>query len=153
MKYTRVFVPRWSGDSDVAEGTISLCAGKGSSPGTYYSIYDTNPDGKTSIDMKAYQQFNIYGVSVKWIFPSSTSEVNSAVQFSCAYSPNELLNPSLTSEKMQSLSTFQTMGCSSEKSINRYYSLGYTKKKLGIDYASTSEYTAFGAVNEATYGG
>lgn len=153
MKYTRVFVPRWIGESDVAQGTISLCAGKGSSPGTYYSIYDTNPDGKTAADMGAYQQFCIYGVAIKWIFPSTTTEVNAAVQFSCAYSPNELLNPSLTSEKMQSLSTYQTMGCSSDKSINRYYALGYTKKKLGIDYAATSEYVAFGASDEATYGG
>ena len=45
------------------------------------------------------------------------------------------------------------MGCSSDKSINRYYSLGYTKKKLGIDYANTTEYHNFGANSVALYGG
>lgn len=153
MKYTRVFVPRWVANEDVVSGTISLCAGKTTSIGNCYSITDTNPDGKCIVDMGAYQQFNIYGVSIKWIFPGSQDVVSTPVQFSCAYSPNQLLNPLITPEKLQSLSTFQTMGTTNDKTINRYYSLGYTKKKLGIDYCNTSEYNNFGANSAALYGG
>lgn len=45
------------------------------------------------------------------------------------------------------------MPCNQNKSISRYYSLGYTKKKIGIDYAPTSEYGDFGLATTALYGG
>lgn len=54
MKYTTVFTPRWAVNSDVASGTISLCGGKGVSAGTYYSLFDCNPDAKATNDMDAY---------------------------------------------------------------------------------------------------
>lgn len=73
MKYTTVFTPKWGTTDEVAQGTISLCGGKGASPGTYYSLTDVNPDSKTSNDMDAYQQFSIYGVAIKWFFAEPTS--------------------------------------------------------------------------------
>lgn len=106
MKYTTVFTPKWGTTDEVASGTISLCGGKGASPGTYYSLTDCNPDSKTSNDMDAYQQFAIYGVAIKWFFAEPTTADASPVQLSLAYSPNELLNPKLDVARMQAMSTF-----------------------------------------------
>lgn len=111
MKYTTVFTPRWAVGNDVASGTVSLCGGKGVSPGTYYSITDCNPDAKTGLDMDSYQQACIYGVAIKWFFAEPTTVDASPVQLSLSYSPNELLNPQLDSARMQAMSTFQTMPC------------------------------------------
>ena len=52
---------------------------------------------------------------------------------------------------MQAMSTFQTMPCNQNRSRARYYPLAYTKKKLGIDYFTTSEYPDFAGVVD-TYG-
>lgn len=53
---------------------------------------------------------------------------------------------------MQAMSTFQTMPCNQNRSRSRYIPLGYTKKKLGIDYASTTEFASFGLNTVALYG-
>lgn len=148
MKYTTVFTPRWPQGSDVASGTISLCGGKGVSPGTYYSITDCNPDAKTTLDMDSYQQASIYGVAIKWFFAEPTTVEASPVQLSLSYSPNELLNPNLDAPRMQAMSTFQTMPCNQNRSRTRYYPLSYTKKKLGIDYFTATEFPNFAGVND-----
>ena len=137
----------------MASGTISLCGGKGNSPGTYYSAFDINPDGKTAADMQLYQQANIYGVAIKWFFAEPTTTDASPVQISLSYSPNELINPQLPTERMQAQSTYQTMPCNQNRSINRYYALSYTKQKLGIDCFNTGEYNQFGVSNAQLYGG
>jgi len=153
MKYTTVFTPRWAVGSDVAEGTISLCGGRGVSAGAYYTISNVNPDAKTTLDMDSYQQACIYGVAIKWFFAEPTSVEASPVQLSLSYSPNELLNPQLDAARMQAMSTFQTMPCNQNRSRNRYYPLSYTKKKLGIDYFTTSDFPGFGLATEDLYGG
>ena len=45
------------------------------------------------------------------------------------------------------MSTFQTMPCNQNRSRTRYYPLSYTKRKLGIDYFSTSEFPDFAGIN------
>ncbi len=153
MKYTTVIVPRWNEASEVAEGTISLCGGKGAASGSYYSFFDVNPDGKTKSDMKSYQQFSIYGVAIKWFFAEPTTLTASPVQLSLVYSPNKLIWPQLPADRLQSLSTFQTMPCNQNHSVNRYYAMGYTKQKIGINYALTDEYNDFNSNSVNLYGG
>lgn len=96
MKYTTVFVPTYAATRESVSGTICLAGGKGTSPGDYRTLYDVNPDNKLSVDMDAYQQFSITGVSIKWIFAESITIETTPVQFSLAYSPNELINPALS---------------------------------------------------------
>lgn len=103
--------------------------------------------------MKLYQQFCIYGVSVKFFFAEPTSVEASPVQLALSYSPNQIINPALAPERMQAMSSYQTMPCNQNKSINRYYKLGYTKKKLGIDFLSTDSFPDFANNTTNLYGG
>ncbi len=143
MKYTTTFTPIWREGSDVASGTICLVGGRGGSAGDYYTLFDTNPDQKTTADMKLYQQASIYGVAIKWFFAEPTTVEASPCQLALSYSPNELINPQLDTGRFQSQSTYQTMPCNQNRSVNRYYGMHYTKQKLGIDQFPTDEYPSF----------
>ncbi len=51
------------------------------------------------------------------------------------------------------MSSYQTMPCNQNRSVNRYYPLAYTKKKLGIDYAPTDSFSDFANNTTNLYGG
>jgi len=153
MKYTTVFVPTWANGGSSASATISLCAAKGPSTGTYYSLADCNPDQKALTDFKKYTQACIYGVSVKWVFAEPTTVDASPVALQMSYSPNVILNPNLDTDKMQSMSTYQVMPTNQNRSVTRYFPLAYTKQKLGIDYFDTNEYPQFALQDEILYNG
>lgn len=140
MKFTRVFTPEWEQQSDTAQWTVSLLGQRGDpTNGQYYNLNDCNPDDKLAAFARDYQQFSIYGVSCKMIFPEPSSVEASPVQWSMAYSPNYNLKPNLQGDTIQSMSSFQTGPCSQNKSITRYFPLSYTKKKLAIDYCDINE--------------
>lgn len=92
-------------------------------------------------------------MKVKAFFAEPTDLDNSPVQWSMGYSPNQIINPLVDPERLQSLASFQTGPCSQNKSVSRYFALGYTKKKLGIDFCNTKEYASFDSTNTALYGG
>lgn len=80
MKYTTVFTPNFNDQQNICQGTICLAGGRGplanppaNSNLGYTTLYDVNPDSKTRLDMKLYQQFCIYGVSVKFFFAEPTT--------------------------------------------------------------------------------
>lgn len=140
MKFTRVFTPEWDQQQDTAQWTVSLLGQRGDpANGQYYNLNDCNPDTKLEAFARDYQQFSIYGVSCKMIFPEPSSVEASPVQWSMAYSPNYNLKPNLTGDTIQSMSSFQTGPCSQNKSVTRYFPLSYTKKKLAIDYCDINE--------------
>lgn len=132
---------------------MSLCAARGNSPGTYYTFYDVNPDSKTTLDMRKYQQACIYGVALKWVFAEPTTIDASPANLQISYSPQVIMNPKLDDAKMQSMSTYQIMPTNQNRSVNRYFPLGYTKSKLGIDYFPTDEYPEFDGNDVTTYMG
>ncbi len=90
--------------------------------------------------MTLYQQASIYGVGVKFFFAMPTETFATPVQLSLAYSPNKLISSTLPANVIQTLNTFQTMPCNQNKSINRYFALYKTKKKLGIDFFNCPEF-------------
>lgn len=140
MKFTTVVVPRWTNGSSTASWTVGLLGGKGDpTKGTYYNITDCNPAGKLALQAFQYQQFTITGVAMKMISPEPTTSASSPVQFSCSYSPQYLIRPDLTTDSMQSLSSYQTGATNQNKPISKYFPLSYTKTKLGIDYAPCDE--------------
>lgn len=144
-KYTKVLTPNWEEGIDNFGFTISLCGGKKPQAlGDVVTIADINPDDQTRSDMGLYQQFCIYGAKVKCFFAEPTTVDASPVQWSCSYSPNQLIKPDLAFDRMQSMASYQTGPCSQNKSVSRYYALGYTKKKLGIDFDSCTNYVNYG---------
>lgn len=56
-----------------------------------------------------------------------------------AYSPNLNIRGNISGAILQSLSSYQTGACNPQHNVERYFPLGYTSKKLGIDYANVSE--------------
>ena len=153
MKYTTLFVPAWAQGEAQTSATISLCGGRGPQAATgYITIANCDPDLKATTDMKTFTQASIYGVSCKWIFAEPTTPDASPVSLQLAYSPNEIMNPALAPATMQGLSTYQVMPCNQNRSVNRYFPLGITKSKLGIDYFDTDTYPQFN-VESVLYSG
>lgn len=56
-----------------------------------------------------------------------------------AYSPNLNIRGDISGSILQSLSSYQTGAANPQRNVERYFPLGYTSKKLGIDYANVSE--------------
>lgn len=56
-----------------------------------------------------------------------------------------MVNTNLPFDRMQTLASYQTGPCSQNRSVSRYYALGYTKKKLGIDYDVCANYALYSA--------
>lgn len=98
-----------------------------------------------TLDMEAYQFFKITGVSYKLFWPEGTTPDSTPVQWSLGYSANNVLNPGLGFGPFQTLANFQTSGCSASRPVKRYFKTATTLKRLGIEWANTSEYAAFGA--------
>lgn len=65
-----------------------------------------NQDTQLETDMDLYQFFKITGVQVKLFFPMPTTLVNSPVQWALAYSPADVLLPSLAVQQAQTLASY-----------------------------------------------
>lgn len=77
-------------------------------------------------------------------FPMPTTSNESPCQWTNTYSASDIMYPGLPSDRLQTLATYQTGPCNQNKSISRYYNTAAAFKRFGIDWCSTSEYTAFG---------
>lgn len=125
--------------------TISHLAGRNATdPASTLTLHDANPDNMALADMKQYQFFRITGVSYKIFFPEGTTPEATPVQWSMAYSANNILNPGLTSGPFQSMATYQTSSCSANRPVKRFFKTASTLKRLGIEWVSTAEYPNFG---------
>ncbi len=111
-KYTRVFTMDCEAGSDVWEQTISLIGGRNqTSPADTTTLVDTNQDNQLRSDMELYQFFRIRGVAIKMFFPMPTDVASSPVQWTCAYSQNEIMLPQIIPARVQTLATYQTGSC------------------------------------------
>ncbi len=82
--------------------------------------------------MRLYQFFRIRGVAVKMFFPMPTDVASSPVQWTTAYSANEVMLPPLPAVRAQTLATYQTGSCNQNKPISRYYNTATTLRRFGI---------------------
>ncbi len=95
-KYTKVFTMEVEAGSDLWEQTISLIGGRNATgPVDTTTLFDVNQDNQLSADMRLYQFFRIRGVAVKMFFPMPTDVASSPVQWTCAYSANEIMLPAI----------------------------------------------------------
>ncbi len=93
--------------------------------------------------MDAYQFFKITGVAYKIFFPAGTTPGATPVQWSLGYSASSVLNPSLAFGPLQTLANYQTSGCSSMRPVKRYFKIGSTLKRLGIEWSAAADYFEF----------
>lgn len=106
-KYTRVFTMTAPAASDVYAQTISLIGGRNANdPANTITLFDVNQDAQLTSDMRLYQFFRIRGVAIKMLFPMPTDVSSSPVQWTCAYSANEVMLPSIVPGRVQTLATF-----------------------------------------------
>ncbi len=132
-KYTRVFTMDCEAGSDVWEQTVSLIGGRNSTgPADTVTLFDTNQDNQLRSDMELYQFFRIRGVALKMFFPMPTDVASSPVQWTCAYSQNEIMLPQIIPARVQTLATYQTGSCNQNKPISRYYNTATTLRRFGI---------------------
>ncbi len=144
-KYTVVLPLIAQEGQNAIAGTISHIGGRnGSNPSDTITLTSANPDNMASEDMSLYQYFKISGVGYKLFFPEGTTPQATPVQWSLAYSANNVLNPALTAGPFQSLATFQTSSCSAKNPVKRYFNTASTLKRLGIEWCNTDEYSSFG---------
>lgn len=100
-KYTKVFVMEVPADEIAYERTISLIGGKNTqNDGDTITLFDVNQDNQLRTDMTLYQFFRIRGVAIKMFFPMPTDVASSPVQWTCAYSANEILAPKIEPERV-----------------------------------------------------
>ncbi len=151
-KYTRVFTMDAEAGSDSWNATVSLIAGKNANaPADTVTLTDVNQDFQLQTDMGLYQFFRIRGVAIKMFFPMPTDVASSPVQWTNAYSANEIMLPALVPERVQTLATYQTGACNQNKAISRYYNTAATFRRFGIQYCDTSQFGDFAGAN-ALYG-
>jgi len=95
-KYTKVFTMDAEAGSDSWVQTVSLIGGRNAAgPADTTTLFDVNQDNQLRADMGLYQFFRIRGVSIKMFFPMPTDVDSSPVQWTCAYSANEVVLPAL----------------------------------------------------------
>lgn len=143
-KYTSV-IPIVAGVGEEAvTTTISHIGGRNTTdPTNCITLSTADPDGMAQRDMESYQFFKITGVAYKVFFPEGTTPEATPVQWSLAYSANNVLNPGLAFGPMQSMSTYQTSSCSAIRPVKRYFRTATTLKRLGIEWCNTIEYSNF----------
>lgn len=143
MKFTTVLTPQFQQQEPTCGFSVALLGQRNNNTANSitpcYNITSCNPDGKLQRFAADFQQFQIYGVSVKLIFANPTEPEETPVQWAMAYSPNLNIRGDIDGEILQSLSSYQTGPCNPGRSVERYFPLSYTSKKLGIDYAPVSE--------------
>ena len=106
-KYTKVFTMTVPAASDAYEQTISLIGGRNANaPASTITLFDVDQDAQLSSDMRLYQFFRIRGVAMKMLFPMPTDVASSPVQWTCAYSANEIMLPGIVPGRVQTLATF-----------------------------------------------
>ncbi len=98
-----------------------------------------------SSDMRLYQYFRITGMAFKVFFPEGITPAATPVQWSMGYSNNLVLNPSIPTDRLQTLASYNTSSCSAKAPISRYFRLMKAQKRLGIEWCNTTEYGQFGA--------
>ncbi len=131
---------------DFFNQTISHFGGRNSTlPLDTVTLFDINPDGMASSDMRLYQYFRITGMAFKVFFPEGTTPAATPVQWSMGYSNNLVLNPSIPTDRLQTLASYNTSSCSAKAPISRYFRLMKAQKRLGIEWCNTTEYGQFGA--------
>lgn len=142
-KYTTVIpLTAGVGEESVA-GTISHIGGRNTTnPSDCVTLARADPDGMLLADMEQYQFFKVTGIAYKIFFPEGTTPAATPVQWSLAYSANNVLNPALTFGPFQSMATFQTSSCSARTPVKRYFSTATTLKRLGIEWCDTTEVLA-----------
>ena len=146
-KYTRVFTIDAEAGSDVWEQTVSLIGGRNATtPADTVTLTDVNQDNQLRTDMGLYQFFRIRGVAIKMFFPMPTDVASSPVQWTCAYSQNEVMLPQIIPARVQTLATYQTGACNQNKAISRYYNTATTLRRFGIQYCDTTQFGSFGVV-------
>ncbi len=140
-KYTRVFTMDCEAGTDSWNATVSLIAGKNvNAPADTVTLTDVNQDAQLATDMRLYQFFRIRGVAIKMFFPMPTDVASSPVQWTCAYSANEIMLPAIVPERVQTLATYQTGACNQNKAISRYYNTATTFRRFGVQYCDTTEF-------------
>lgn len=133
--------------SDAYEATISLIGGRNqNAPADTICLFDCNQNTQMATDMNLYQFFRISGVAVKMFFPQPTDVSSSPVQWTCAYSANEIMLPAIAPDRVQCLASYQTGSCSQGRPITRYYNTSNALRRLGIQYCDTQEFNNFGAI-------
>lgn len=148
-RYTKVFILQARLNGEVAQTTVSLIGAKNASDtaGTI-TLFDVNQDNQLGSDMDLYQFFKIRGVACKLFFPMPTDVASSPIQWALGYSASDVIKPTLAADKLQTLATYQTGSCNQNTAITRYYNTSAALKRLGIEYASTEEFNAFGGDND-----
>lgn len=133
--------------SDAYEATISLIGGRNQNAlADTICLFDCNQNTQMATDMNLYQFFRISGVAVKMFFPQPTDVSSSPVQWTCAYSANEIMLPAIAPDRVQCLASYQTGSCSQGRPITRYYNTSNALRRLGIQYCDTQEFNNFGAI-------
>ncbi len=123
-KYTAVETLDIPAGRDLFQTTISHFGGKNSSvPAATITINNVNPDNMLVNDMAAYQYFRVTGMAFKVFFPEGTTPAATPVQWSMGYSNNLVLNPSIPTDRLQTLASYNTSSCSAKAPINRYFKL------------------------------
>ncbi len=152
-KYTVVLPIDLAGGEEVARVTIAHIGSKNfTSPGRTLNLFDCNPDGLLTNDMNSYQFFKICGCAYSVIYPEGTIPDATPVQWSLAYSSSLVMNADITFGQMQSLQTYQTGGCHPLRPTRRYFRTGTTLRRLGVEWAPTTELPDYSAAN-ILYGG
>jgi len=139
-KYTFVLPIIASAGNNVAEATISHIGGvNAGAPPLTFNLLTCNPDDMLTSDAILYQYFKITGVAFKLFFPEGTTPEATPVQWSMGYSQNKIIAPQLPFERLQALQSYNTSSCDSSKPISRYFRTNLALKRLGIEWAPTTE--------------
>ncbi len=123
-KYTSVETLDIPVGRDIFQTTISHFGGKNATnPAATVTLSNVNPDNMLSNDMAAYQYFRITGMAFKVFFPEGTTPAATPVQWSMGYSNNLVINPSIATDRLQTLASYNTSSCSAKAPISRYFKL------------------------------
>ncbi len=100
-KYTVVIPINVAVGEEFAETTISHMGGKNAANViNTLTINNCNPDNMLIDQMQLYQFFKITGVGFKIFFPEGTNPESTPVQWSMAYSSNQIIKPDISFDRL-----------------------------------------------------